>query len=297
MKPSQKIQISGIVFFTAWVVVSFLSSAFADGSSRPANSAEKKMALAVLTAFEKVLPPGPAGWELKEKTQVTALERVALDQETRPMSVDYHARWQDEPRISAANAQMDQKLPSLSQDLSPDAAMEARIARLEALSLAFAKAVQDGDMARADQLQKEMETIGNQINDQASRNDQVFEQKISAIAPQDVEMQVSLFTNIFTQGFTALPSEQFVMGGCQIQVIDDGAHTGTGWHEGTTYAFLGNFSFVRDGENSSMEADEISGKPHTIVQTIVVRVQAEKHRARAFLEKMDWQALKALVEN
>lgn len=297
MKLSQKMQIFKIIFLTAWVVASFLSSAFADGSSRPANSAEKKMALAVLTAFEKALPPGPVGWSLKEKTQVTAPERVALDQETRPMFVDYHARWQDEQRISASNAQMDQKLPALSQDLSPDAAMEERIARLEALSLTFAKAAQDGDMARVDQLQKEMEAIGNQINDQASQNDQVFEQKIAAIAPHDVDMHVSLFTNIFSQGFMAIPSEQFVMAGCKILVIDDEAQTSSGWHEGSTYAFLGNFSFVRDGENSSMEADEMSGKSHTTVQTIVVRVQAEKHRARAFLEKIDWQALKALMEN
>ncbi|MDA8135936.1 MAG: hypothetical protein M0T82_15055, partial [Desulfobacteraceae bacterium] len=121
-------------FWTGWLVVLWISTAFADGDSRHSTLLEKTFALKVLTAFETALPQGPEGWRKVEKTDLKPPEIVVQGQETFPMQVDYHIKWQDDKRIQAAKAEMDQMLMKQAQKQSSDTQMKDDTAQLEKLA-------------------------------------------------------------------------------------------------------------------------------------------------------------------
>ncbi|MFA5906857.1 MAG: hypothetical protein WC836_23200 [Desulfobacula sp.] len=282
------------VFWTGWMVFLLISTAFADGDSRHATSGEKTWTLKVLKAFESALPQGPGGWSKVEKTDLKPPEIVVQGQETFPMRVDYHIKWQDDKRIHAAKAETDRQLMKSAQKQSSDTKMKDYMADMEKLSKEFGKAMEAKDNVRAEALQKEMEALGKRFNEQASGNNQAFEQQIREITPHDVELKIDLSANVFYQEFVRIPSEQTVLEGCPVIRMDNEDHTSRGWHEGTTYVFLGDFRYVRKDNTVSMQADKMPGAPSTKVRTVVIRVSGEKGRANRFIEQMNLLAIKAL---
>jgi hypothetical protein len=282
-------------FWTGWMVVLWISTAFADGDSRHATPLEKTFALKVLTAFETALPQGPEGWSKVEKTDLKPPEIVVQGQETFPMQVDYHIKWQDDKRIRAAKAEMDQMLIKQAQKQSSDTKMKDDTADLEKLAKEFGKAIEAKDTARAEALQKEMEALGKRFNEQASGNNQALEQQIRDLTPHDVELKVDLSANVFYQEFVRIPSEQTVLEGCPVVRMDHEAHTSQGWHEGTTYVFMGDFRYIQEDNTASMQADEIPGAASTKVRTVVIRVSGEKKRAMGVIKQMNLKAIKALL--
>ena len=282
-------------FWTGWMVVLWISTAFADGDGRHATPLEKTFALKVLTTFETALPQGPEGWSKVEKTDLKPPEIVVQGQETFPMQVDYHIQWQNDKRIQAAKAEMDRMLMKQAQKQASDTKMEDYTADLEKLAQEFGQAIEAKDTARAEALQKEMEALGKRINEKASGDNQALDQQIRDLTPHDVELKVDLSANVFYQGFVRIPSEQAVLEGCPVVRMDHEDHTSQGWHEGATYVFVGDFSYVREENTASMQADEIPGAPSTKVRTVVIRVSGEKERALGIIKQINLKAIKALL--
>ena len=283
------------VFWTGLMVFISISTVFADGDSRRATPLEKTWALKISTAFEAALPKGPEGWSRVGKSDLKPPETVVQGQETFPMRVDYFIKWQDDKKINASKVEMDQQLTKMAKNLSPDAKMKAYTAEMDKLAKEFGKAIEAKDNAKAEALNKEMEEIGKRFNEQASGKNQAIEQQIRDMTPHDVELRVSLSANVFYQGFVRIPSEQTVLEGCPVIRVADEADTTQGWHEGTTYVFVGNFKYVRKDNTAFMEAEKLPGKPHTQVQAVVIEVRGEKARARGFIQQMNLKAIKALL--
>ena len=283
------------LFWISAVLLSLTSPLFADGESRPATAAEQAASLRMRTVMEKALPPGPPGWEEMDRTACVPAKRVAADQESFPMSAEYFVHWQDRSRVAAADQKMEAALPAMSGLVTPDQEMTRLQARFEALVTEASAAVEKGDMARFATLQQQMEALSLQINQNADHRQGLLEREIALGTPQDVDLKVYLETNRFTQDFNDPLSETATMAGLPLIRAGEGEQTGTGWHEGYTYVFLGDFSLKDDDGPVRMAAAERKGLSHTAVQTLVVRVQGDQARARAFLEAVDWQALKALL--
>jgi hypothetical protein len=188
-------------FWTGWLVVLWISTAFADGDSRHSTPLEKTFALKVLTAFETALPQGPEGWRKVEKTDLKPPEIVV----------------------------------------------------------------------------------------------QVLDQQIRDLTPHDVELKVDLSANVFYQEFVRIPSEQTALEGCPVVRMDHEAHTSQGWHEGTTYVFVGDFRYIQEDNTASMQADEMPGAASTKVRTVVIRVSGEKKRAMGVIKQINLKAIKALL--
>jgi hypothetical protein len=83
--------------------------------------------------------------------------------------------------------------------------------------------------------------------------------------------------------------------GVLIYRANDVRRGGSGWKDGETYAFVGNWKNVSQSGGVEMVSTINPKLPYTVVQAIVVTVGAEESRARAILEKTNWTALKALI--
>jgi hypothetical protein len=120
------------------------------------------------------------------------------------------------------------------------------------------------------------------------------------MAPHDVQVMIDLYTNFPSQAFyhnvTILPA---IAGGLVCQTQGE-YRKSNGWYEGYTYVFLGK-TWKRE-DNSTSTANFIF-KPEkkitstTVVQNIIVRIQATPARSRQIIEKIDWDALKKLIKN
>ena len=102
--------------------------------------------------------------------------------------------------------------------------------------------------------------------------------------------------NALSEPFMAPFSEADPVAGQKVYRTDGNRETGGAWREGVSFVFLGaGWQLNGDGEDAYMEAVPAAGRPHTTVQTVLVRVQAEEQRARGLLARIDWKALKGLI--
>lgn len=85
----------------------------ADGDTRLATQSEKDFMRSVLNVLAKATPPGPGGWDLTDKTEVVAEERVTAGAEKYPLRLDYRIAWQDSKRMMEANAKLAQEVQNL----------------------------------------------------------------------------------------------------------------------------------------------------------------------------------------
>ncbi len=111
--------------------------------------------------------------------------------------------------------------------------------------------------------------------------------------PQDVKARIDLYTNISSQGLydKAKPGAA-VAGGLVYRT--DGKYVNGGWREGSTFVFFGgNWKLAGNYVNFTPEKTATSS---TVIQNIVVKIQADPKRAAQFIQKMDWQALKGLIK-
>lgn len=106
-------------FMTGLMIISWISSAFADGDSRPATAGEKDFSLKVLKAFESALPKGPEGCAAGDKTLPGAPRFVVQGQENFPMKVEYYAQWQDTPKINAQASRNDEAVEQQFREMPP----------------------------------------------------------------------------------------------------------------------------------------------------------------------------------
>ena len=256
-------------FWTGLMVFTFISTAFADGETRQAT-------------------PG-------EKTDLVPPESVVPGQETFPMKVACFIKWQDDKRIDASKLALDQQLMKIAKNQSLDAKMKAYSANIDALAKEFGKAIEAKDNAKAEALQKEIDEAGKRFNEQASGNNQAIEQQIKDLTPHDIELRVNLSANVFYQELVHIPSEQTVLEGCPVIGVDDEDYGTYGWHEGTTYVFVGAFKYGHKDNTAAMQAEKIPGTAHTKVQTVVIAVQGEKNRAKGFIKQTNLKAVKALL--
>jgi hypothetical protein len=118
-------------------------------------------------------------------------------------------------------------------------------------------------------------------------------EKMSA---RDVSIKVSIQVNEFSHGlYESVVLDAPVAGGLTYRSQGEWTKD-NGWREGTTYVFLGKgWQMKTDG--GTIETKAQKGIPPTAVQTIFVWVQADPARAKQVLEKIDWNALKKLIQN
>jgi len=267
----------------------------ADGESRPATPAEQEFVFRILTTFQQALPTGPAGWDETRRTEVKRPERVTVGvEDSGPMMVDYGIGWLDQVKKEAFGA----RVAEIGANLKPVAQQPENIKlqqKYEALATALGRAIEKGDMAEAQRIQKEMESVGQQLGAVYEAEGRQIEDAIAAAEPHDIKADVVLWANMNYVDLTDETTEEpAIAGGRVLRVHSEGRINNT-WQEGVTYVLFGSWRRVDNEGNPYWEAVPPADNAHLKVRTLLVRVQAEEARARQILQGMNWTALKGLL--
>jgi hypothetical protein len=114
--------------------------------------------------------------------------------------------------------------------------------------------------------------------------------------PHDVSVRIEIKANVFYTSFNEKASPAAPVAGGQAFRSDSGYSENSGWHEGSTWVFLGkNWKLNKQG-GTYVEAAADKTLPSTEVQTILVKIKADPDRAKQIISKMDWEALKKLIK-
>jgi hypothetical protein len=130
-----------------------------------------------------------------------------------------------------------------------------------------------------------------------SAQDREIDDIMKAKSPHDVSIRVNIKVNVFAESFYDSISQESPVAGAKVIRTPGEYSKNSGWREGTTYVFLGkNWQLKRNG-GSYMEAKKTADVPSLAVQTVVVEIQVDPHRASTIHEKINWEALKKLMKN
>jgi hypothetical protein len=269
---------------------------FADGETRKATQKEKDFYRMVMETLIKTLPAGPEEWS-GEKSQFTELESVTQDCEKYPFRITYGASWTDDARKQAADDEIQKVLAPKMMRNTSNPEYKKLIEHGEKLAKEFGDAVGKNDKSAIERLQKEMESNSKKLQVILDANDKEFDSIMEKMSARDVSVKVSIQVNEFSHGLYESVVLNAPVAGC-LTYRSQGVWTkDNGWREGTTYVFLGKGWQMKTDGGTSIETKAQNGIPSTAVQNIFVSVQADPARAKQVLEKIDWNALKKLIQN
>jgi hypothetical protein len=118
-------------------------------------------------------------------------------------------------------------------------------------------------------------------------------------APHDVKVKIDFYTNISSQGiYEKVTPAAAIAGGLAYRSQAD--YRNSSWNEGTVYVFLGNGWKLGSSSSSGTYIDFKPARKlgaSTVIQNIVVKIQADSKRAEQIIQTMDWETLKKLIQN
>ena len=113
---------------------------------------------------------------------------------------------------------------------------------------------------------------------------------------RDIRAEITVMANVTVESFTAPFAETEPVDGHPVYRTEGDLDPDLGWQEGVSLVFLGpGWQLSGEGDEALMESLPQTDLPHTRVQTVLVRVQAEEERARDLLGGIDWKALEGLI--
>jgi hypothetical protein len=272
------------------------SLVFADGETRKATQKEKDFYRMVMETLIKSLPAGPEGWG-EEKNQFAELEYVAPNCEKYPFRVSYGASWNDFTRKQAADEEIQKVLaPKMVSNIS-NPEYKKLTEQNDKLAKEFGDAVGKNDKTTVERLQKEMDALSKKFQAITDANDKESDSIMEKMSARDVSIKVSIQVNNLSEGLNESVVQDAPVAGCLTYRSQGRWTKENGWLEGTTYVLLGKGWQLKTDGGTSIETKERKGIPSTTVQAIIVWVQADPARAKQVLEKIDWSALKKLIQN
>lgn len=278
-------------------IVGCHAAVLACGQGRPATEAEKGYYARVINTISKAIPSGPPGWNLMRQTEIEELRCVsfAVD-EGYPLPVEYGVSWENIARTNKADDAVVQALNENTTNSSSNAERDKLLNNYAQLAEQYGETLDRGDIAKANQLQAEMEQLSQTLNGVLASQDQERSDAINQNCPRDVKLDIYVCAN----GSVSIPpdaDEIDPIAGVRVLRTKGEFSSERGWREGYSYVLLGSFwdEDISSFAGQSMELTR--GLPLTQIQSIVVKVQADPKRARAVLQQIDWAALKRLLNN
>jgi hypothetical protein len=115
------------------------------------------------------------------------------------------------------------------------------------------------------------------------------------LEPQDVKVRIDISANVWSQGIYEKASPAPAIAGGL--VYKSQGEYKSGWREGSTYVFLGkNWKPDNRGGTYINFALDKNKTSSTVIENLVVKVQAAPNRADQIIQKTDWEALKAMIK-
>lgn len=272
----------------------------ADGQGRPATRAEAAFHRAVMNVLKTSLPVPPEGWEVLQNTDIEELKVVAEGAENTPLPLAYRVEWTNSPRKAEMEAHRERAIAAMAAQPARAEPDPALLARYEALSIEAGRAAERGEMAKMENLHKELEIVADKLRAAMAGHDAQFTKMMQETAKDDIGALITIQVNTYGSPFLGVPHREPPLGDITqvYRTRREQDYQGDLDKEGASYVFLGKpWRVVKAEGELYLQAEEPAPSPHTAVYTLVVTVQAQDARARHILEGMNWNALKGLLKN
>lgn len=281
------------------ILVTMLASAvLADSDARPAKDVEKDFFNKVITACESAVAGIKTTWEQADKSgaEKKEFELISVGSENAPLTHGYYIEWADQQKIEKANAEISGALANKVPEVQANSETQ-ELKELDELAEKIAAAAAAGNFAEVEKLNKQAEEIATRQEATFAETDKGINDIIERLAPRDSRIVVRIALNQFYQGFDVAPTPGKLADGTVFYRLENSRMFNEGWVEGTSYVLLGKgWETKADEACISMEKAAETDKPYTMVQSVIIAVEAEQKRATEVLNSMNLKALQALIQ-
>lgn len=259
-----------------------------DGDTRPASAGEKACAGKTLGGLCGAIPPPSAGWSVVRRSDANPPSYVAG---TRPVPMDLVCEqdWQDKGKIQAAQSASMNAMANVKPDKSAEAAAAAAQKKFEQVMAAVTAAAQKNDQAEMKRLQPEMDAASKAYQAAMLAQNKGMMDAVAKAKTTDSDAKIRVEANTGYEFLEVTAQETVAPGVTGYRVA------GRNDEEGTTWVFLGPWQITKDRSSTRFQIRPLQGPPCAVV-SVVVRVDATQPRALAILQKVDWNALRALIK-
>lgn len=262
-------------------------SALADGSSQKATTEEQAFHRRMQSVFAAALPAEPpAGWEITERTEEDDLEVVAEGVESGILGVEYSLEWKN---LKLRQQKDEAAAARIGEVVQEKPVSDAQLHGYEQLAAKISEAAVAGDLATVQKLQQELERKSALINEAYSRMDQKFNEIQREEEAVDSYARIHLSANKLFHNLEE-EAERITVAGYPAFRTKGYHSSSNGWIEASTTVFLGGKWFTPAGTSTFQFANE-ENAPHTKLQSIVVRIEADPARTDTIVEKINWASL------
>jgi hypothetical protein len=278
---------------TFLVLLAAVALLYSDGETRKAKQEEKDFYKEVATTLSNVVPKCPEGWT-ETKDEVNELEDVGKGSEKSPFRIFFNTEWNDYKRKSAADEAVQKALMPVMTNPVRKAEMQKITKESERLAKEFGEAFGKNNQARAQSLQKEIETQSKKMTPLIEAQDREMDSVMEKTSARDVQATIRFSVNEFYQWAASSTEPSGQIAGCPSFKTRGGWTKERGWIEETTYIVVGKEVRLDKSAGLYIQVKEQKGAPSLAVQSIIVSVQANPQRTQQIIEKINWNALKKL---
>jgi len=185
-----------------FLLASLLAATTADADGvceqgfRETTAEERATVVRVLEAVKATLPAAPAGWIVGGYEQVGAPESICRDGESVPWSYAVSRTYNRTDNLAERDAALAEQGAALRAEMAArQPALDAAMARMQALGAELGNAAQSGDQAKIDALNAELEKLQKELEQTLNEGD--TEAQVAAVARtmRDVEMSIAVRVN------------------------------------------------------------------------------------------------------
>jgi hypothetical protein len=197
--------------------------------------------------------------------------------------------WQDKGKIQAAQSASMNAMANVKPDKSAEAAAAAAQKRFEQVMAAVSAAAQKNDQAELKRLQPEMDAASKAYQTAMMAQNKGLMDAVAKAKTTDSDAKIRMEANASYE-FLEVSAQEAVAPG-----ITGYRVSGRNEGEGATWVFLGPWQISKDHSSTRFQIRPLQG-PSCAVVSVVLRVDATRARALAILQKVNWNALQALMK-
>ena len=271
------------------------SAAYADSvcveGFRDTTAAERQTMLGVMETAKAALPTAPEGWVIGGYEELSAVGSICKDGENTPWSYGFSRtfnRTDDQAAREQALADAGAKIRAAQAARQPR--LDALMARSQALGAELGTAAQQGDQARVDAINREMEKISRQYEAIAAEgNDPALLESVAKATMEDRTMSIDIRVNPGAISNSDMKKSQ----------APAGAHSAYRWttsadgvSEGHAMLLFGAWQpRAQGGVVSQRRGTHSSSAAHAVAVTVA----ADPARLDSLLTSIDFDAIAATV--
>ena len=258
---------------------------------RDTTTAERQKMLGVMEAAKAALPGAPTGWIIGGYEELSPVGRICRDGENTPWTYSFSRTYnRTDDQAARDQALADAGATARAAQAARQPRMDALTARMQTLGAELVTAAQNGDQARVDAINREIEKVSKEFEAaSADASDPALTESIARATMQDRTMSIGVSVNPGSVSNAQMQRTQ----------APAGAHSAYRWtttrdgvSEAHTLVLFGGWQPRSGGGLASQRRGTTSS---AAAHAVAVTVDADPARLDSLLSSIDFGAIAATI--